>query len=53
MELVLEGAFGVPKVQTFPYESKHLIPLPRPTLFVKQRVGLVVKWEDWVRRAIH
>ena len=53
MELVVRGAFGGSKVQGPLCESRHPFPLLFLTLFVKQRVGLVVIWEDWVRRAIH
>lgn len=53
MELVARGAFEVPKMQGLLCES-ICPPFPRhfPTLFAKQRVGLVAEWEDWARQGI-
>lgn len=53
MKLVEGSVLGVPKAQILLCESKRLFSLSRLTLCVKQRVGLVVIWEGWARRAIH
>ena len=50
---VVEDAIGVPKVHGLLSQSKHLFPLLSLIYFVKQRVGLVVVLEDWLRQAIH
>ena len=50
---VVEDAIGDPKVHVLLSRSKDLLPLLSLIHFVKQRVGLVVVLEDWLRQAIH
>ena len=50
---VVGGALGLWKVQDHLFAATHLCPLLFLTPFVKQRVGLVVVPEDWMRRATH
>ena len=50
---VVEDAIGVPKMHGLLPQSKNLLFLLSLIYFVKQRVGLVVVLEDWLRLAIH
>ena len=50
---VVEDAIGVPKVHGLLSQSKNGLPLLSLIYFVKQRVGLVVVLEDWLRQVIH
>ena len=50
---VVEDAIGVAKVHGLLSQSKDLLFLLSPIYSVKQRVGLVVVLEDWLRQAIH